>query len=411
MRSPASRSAGLALVLLCAAACGKDGPAAPPPKPAARAYRVTATKVESRPLVYAVEAIGSLDPLQVVTVPARVEGALDRLDFDVGSVVTPETVLAVVDERRYSLVVAQAKAAVEEAEASARATEAAMASAAARTARVTAELDEARSNLARWTALRAKDPGFVSEEKILGVESGAKSLAASLDEAKAGEAEAAARLRQAKATVESRQATVAIAAKNVEDTRIRSPIAGVVETRHVAAGQYVKVGEAVATLVDVSKLRLRFSVSESESVRLVTGQSVGFRVKAFAGREFRAQLFHVDATADAATRMVDCLATVTDGDPSLRPGFFAQVDAEIARKDAALVVPEGALLATEKGFVAYVVEDGRAVARPLALGMHTKDAHVEVLAGLAAGERLVVGGAQNLTNGVVVEVVEDGVKQ
>jgi membrane fusion protein (multidrug efflux system) len=404
-------SAAAVLLAVALAACSKGDAPAAPAVAASRAYRVTVAAVEPKPLVYSVNAVGSLEARQVVTVPARVEGMLDRLDFDEGSAVTPETVLAVIDERRYSLVVDLAKAAVREAEATAKQSDAAVASAAARTARVNAELEEARANLARWTALRAKDPGFVTEEKLLGLEASAKSLAASLDEAKAGEAEAAARTRELTATIEARHAAVAIAEKNVADTRVRSPIAGVVEKRQVGAGQYVKVGDPIATLIDTSSLRLRFSVGETESVRLTNDQTVSFSVRAFPAKTFHAKLFHMDSTADPTTRMVECLATVTDADAALRPGFFAEVNVEISRSDAAILVPEGALLATEQGFVGYVVEKGRAVRRPFVIGLHTKDGGVEVLSGLAAGESLVIRGAQSLVPGVPVEIVTEAAKQ
>jgi membrane fusion protein, multidrug efflux system len=402
-----------AIVLLgAAAACGRgDAQHVGSAKTAPRAYRVTAMPVAARPLVYSVDAVGSIEAYQVVTVPARVEGALDRLEFDVGSKVTPETVLAVIDERHYTLLVDQAKAAVEEALASAREAEASAASSAARTARVTAELDEARANLARWSALRAKDKDFVSEEKLQSVEAAAKSLAASLDEAKAGESEAQARQRQAAAALDARRAAVAIAEKNVADTHARSPIAGVVEQRHVAAGQYVKVGDPIATLVDASSLRLRFSVSDTESVRLALGQKVRFRLKAFGARDFEAELFHVDATADDATRMVGCLASVTNPDPGLKPGFFAQVWVEVAHEGTSIVVPEGALLPTEKGFVAFVEQGGRASRRVVLLGLHTRDGQVEVLSGLAVGDRLLVNGAQSLDDGVPVEIVEESAER
>lgn len=402
------RAVVLIVLLAASAACGKDAtPHVGSSKTAPRAYRVTAMTVAARPLVYSVDAVGSLEAYQVVTVPARVEGALDRLEFDVGTKVTPESVLAVIDERRYSLLVDQAKAAVEEAQAAAREADASVASAAARTARVTAELEEARANLDRWTALRAKDANYVSGEKLQSVEAMAKSLAASLDEAKAGESEAQARQRQAQAGLDARRAAVAIAEKNVSDTHARPPIAGVVEQRHVAAGQYVKVGDPIATLVDASRLRLRFAVSDTESVRLALGQKVRFRLKAFGTRDFDAELFHVDATADDATRMVGCLASVTNPDAALKPGFFAQVSVEISHEGKSVVVPEGALLPTEKGFVAFVEQGGKASRRVLTLGLHTRDAQVEVLAGLAEGDRLLVNGAQSLDDGVPVEIVEE----
>jgi membrane fusion protein, multidrug efflux system len=394
-------------VVAALAACGRASPGGPSMKHVARAYRVTAVTLASGPLVYSVDAVGALEAHQVVTVPARVEGALDRLDFDEGAAVTPQTVLAVIDERRYSLLVAQAQAAVTQAEAEAKQSEASAASAAARTARVQAELDEAESNLARWKGLRAKDPGFVAEEKIAGLEAAAKSARASRDEAAAGESEVAARRRAADSAIEARRAAVAIAQKNVEDASVRSPLAGVVQRRHVAVGQYVKAGDPIATLVDASRLRLRFSVSDQESVHLKLGQKVTFRVKAFGARGFEAALFHVDAAADATTRMVDCLATVADPDPALKPGFFAQVAVEVARAGASIVVPEGALLPTEKGFVAFVEKDGKASRRLVQLGLHTKAGQVEILDGLAAGERLLVHGAQSLDDGVPVEIVDE----
>src|SRR6185295_12465053 len=95
--------------------CSKSEPALAP-KPG-RSYRVSTTPVAAQSMTYSVDAIGSLEAFQVVVVPARVEGALDKLEFDVGSTVTPDTVLAVVDEKRYSLVVAQTQTAVVEAEA------------------------------------------------------------------------------------------------------------------------------------------------------------------------------------------------------------------------------------------------------------------------------------------------------
>jgi len=395
----------LVLLLAASAGCSKSEPALAPK--AGRAYRVSTTTVTARPMTYSVDAIGSLEARQVVVVPARVEGALDKLDFDVGSVVTPDTVLAVVDERRYSLVVLLAKAAVAESESAAKQAEAAVASAAARTARAKAQLDEADADLARWKALQAKNAGFVTEEKILSMEATAKSLRAGLDETIAGEGEAAARVHETAAAIESRRAAVAIATKNVEDTRVRPPMAGVVEKRHVSAGQYVKVGDPVATLVDVSKLRLRFTVGESESVQLKIGQSVSFRVKAFGGREFKAELFHVDAVADATTRMVECLATVDEPDPGLRPGFFAEVSVPAAHAGDSVVVPEGSLLSTENGFVAFVVVGGKAARRPVKIGLHTKSGQIEILEGLKTDEVLVVDGAQSLQDGVSVEVAEE----
>jgi membrane fusion protein, multidrug efflux system len=411
--SAARRLVGAALVALVVVACGKaSGASGPAGKPPPRAYRVTTVPVAARPLTYAVDALGSLEAFQVVTVPARVEGTLGRLAFDEGTAVTPETELARIDERRYALGVDHARAALAESEAAAEEAKASATKSAAQTARVRAELDEAQANLARVTALREKNPGWVSEERLLGEEARAKSLAAQLDEAAAGETQAAAKVRATASAVDARRVTLALAEKDAEDARVRSPIAGTVEARHVAEGQYVKVGDRIATLVDTHILRLRFTVGEAQSVQMRKGLPVSFRVAAFPERSFQARIFHVDRTADPTTRMVECLADVEDAEGVLRPGFFATVGAEIARESDAIVIPTGALLSTEEGFVAFaVVGEGverHAEKRRLKLGLHTREGDVEVVEGLRAGETIALKGAQSLRDGVKVDVVSEG---
>ncbi len=380
----------LLLLAASAAGCGPAKPAASGP-PRSRAYRVSVRPVEVRPLDYAVEAVGSIEAYDVVTVPARVSGTIESLGFDEGDAVTPDQVLAVVDGRRHVLEVAEAKAAVGRAGAS-------VGSAEARVHLAEAVLREAETALDRRKGLRGKNPGWVTEDELTTLESAAERARAGLEEARAGNTVALAQ-------VEEERTRLALAERRDQDARVRSPLAGVIERRRVSPGQYVKEGDAVATLVDVSRLRARFRVSEAESVKIRRGQVVEVRVAAFPGRAFAAEVFHVNATADPSTRMVECLASVKDPPAGFRPGFFASVRALVERKDAAIVIPVAAVIPGEKGFSAFVAVDGKARRRPLRLGLHTRDDAVEVVSGLEAGEALVVEGAGSLEDGVPLEVV------
>jgi multidrug efflux system membrane fusion protein len=346
--------------------------------------------VATRALSYAVDAVGSLEAYDVVSVPARVPGTLESLSFDEGDAVSTDQVLAVVDGKRYALELEHAGASLGKAEASRE-------SAKARIGQAEAVLKEAEANLARRKGLHAKNPGWVTEEEVSALETAVARARASLEEARAGE-------REAEALVEEAKTLRSMAQKNLEDARVRPPLAGIVERRRVSPGQYVREGDPIATIVDLSRLRVRFRVSESESVRLGKGQPATFRVTAFPGRAFECTIVHVNAMADPVTRMVECLAAVKDPPATLRPGFFANVSVTVAREGEAIVIPVEAVLPTEKGFTAFVVVDGRAVARRLRLGLHTRDGGVEVLEGLAKGESLVTAGAQILDDGVPVLV-------
>ncbi len=396
-----SRLRGCALPALLLAVLGATAGCAKPADEAAartvpRAFRVTTTLVESRPLAYLVQATGSLEAYQVVTIPTRVEGTVETLEFEEGDTVTPDRVLAVVDGERFALLERQAQASVTRSEAT-------LARAGAEVRVSTVAGEEAEKNLSRRRGLRAQNPGWVSEEELGTLESAVERLKAGVEAAKAG-------LEEARASREEARARLDLARKDLSDSRVRSPIAGVLETRHATVGQFVKVGERLATLVDTSRLRARFRVGEAESVRLLPGQALAFTVRALPGRPFRATLFHVNATADPDTRMVECLATVEEPDPVLKPGFFAVVTIEVEKREKALVVPEGALLPTEKGFVVFALVDGKAQERPVTLGLHTRDGSVEVVGGLKGGETIALLGAQSLSAGVPVEVVDESGK-
>jgi multidrug efflux system membrane fusion protein len=185
---------------------------------------------------------------------------------------------------------------------------------------------------------------------------------------------------------------------------VRPPHAGVINTKTVETGQYVKMGTVMATLVDTSRLRLRFKVSETESLRARVGDTVMFRVAPLGPKDFPAKIYHVGEVADPQTRQVEALAWVQNPG-ELKPGFFAEVMLAGETKKNALVVPEGAVQASEQGFVTYVVEQGRARTRPIQIGLRTGTGLVEILSGVKGGETVVVEGSDRLADGVEVKPV------
>ena len=122
----------------------------------------------------------------------------------------------------------------------------------------------------------------------------------------------------------------------------------------------MKLGDALATLVDTSKLRLRFKVSETRVAcarRTAARSSSGWPPSG--SKSFPARIYHVGDLADPTTRQVEVLAWVQNPG-ELKPGFFAEVTLAVESKKGALTVPEGAVQASERGFIAYAVEDGKA---------------------------------------------------
>jgi multidrug efflux pump subunit AcrA (membrane-fusion protein) len=124
-------------------------------------------------------------------------------------------------------------------------------------------------------------------------------------------------------------------------------------------------------------------------------------------REFLATIYHVGDLADPATRQVEVMGWVKNPG-ELKPGFFAEVTLASETRRGALLVPEGAVQASEKGFVTYAVEDGKARLRPIQIGLRTGTGLVEIQSGVKAGDVVVVEGSDRLTDGLAVETASAG---
>jgi membrane fusion protein, multidrug efflux system len=235
--------------------------------------------------------------------------------------------------------------------------------------------------------LKKKDPTYVVEEELA-------TLTSQLNAARAAAAEA--------------KSSLDLALQDVEYSQARSLVPGTVNTKNVSTGQYVAAGTQLATLVDQSKLKLRFKVSETESVKLTAlmtaGRRITFSVRPLPGKTFQAELLHISPQANPLTRTVECLALVPNPDAVLKPGFFATIRAVVETRQKAVVVADSGILPTERGFVAFVVKDGKARQRSVKAGLFVREGAIEILDGLVPGDLLVVTGAAALRDGVDVAV-------
>jgi multidrug efflux system membrane fusion protein len=356
-RSIASLLAVAGLGLLLAGCSRAEGKAPGKPGSSRPALAVRVAPVAVQDVTYEVKALGSLEPQELVQVTAEVEGAVSEVHFHEGDHVSPGTVLARIDPERYRLEAARAEASLKQSQ---------------------AELGRAEADLARREEL------FASQ--LVAVEEVNRSR---------GETS---RLR---AAAEAARAQRDWALQNLKRSDLRPPLAGVINTRTVETGQYVKLGNTLAILVDTSRLRLRFKVSETESLRAKGGSEVFFRVAALGAKTFPALIYHVGEIADPLTRQVEVLAWVRNPG-ELKPGFFAEVTLAVESKKGAMTVPEGAVQASERGFIVYAVEDGKARMKPVEIGLRTGTGVVEILSGVKPGETVVVEGSDRLGDGVAV---------
>ena len=330
-------------------------------------FPVEVAEVGSARVEYSVQAVGSVEAFERVSVTARVAGVVERVRFEEGDAVTTERVLAEIEPERFRLALDAANADLAKAEA-ARA--------------------QARLGLERRQAVNQKNPDLVRAEEV---DAWRTQLAA------------------AEADVARARAAAALAELNLRDAFVRAPVGGIVQTREVETGRYVQPGAVIATLVRRDPLLLRFRVPESDAGALAPGQDARFTLRGERDAVHSASITLVAAAADPSDRMVEVMARVDEATGGeLRPGAFAEVTVPVGSARESPVVPQTAIRPSEKGFLAYVVEGDTARERVLELGLRTADGRVEVRSGLTVGERLVVRGAEALSEGAGVAVRSAG---
>jgi membrane fusion protein, multidrug efflux system len=343
------------------AASGRPSPGGGRPQRAALRVRVAPVVVQD--LVHQIKALGSLEAQDMVQVTAQVEGVASDVRFREGDHVSPASVLLRIDPDRHRVEAERARGLKDQA---------------------AAELARAQADLDRRESLAAS--------QLLSTEELARSRGEN------------ARLEAAVAVA---KAAHELALQDMRRSEVRPPITGVINTRTVDTGQFIRTGTVLATIVDLSRLRLRFKLSEGESLRARERGRVSFGVAPLGPRAFAARIYHVGRVADPTTRQVEVLAWV-DPAPELKPGFFAEVTLAGEMKQGALVIPESAVQASERGFVTYVVDDKKtARVRPVGLGLRTGTGVVEILSGLEKGEVVVSEGSDRLADGMPVEPVDD----
>jgi membrane fusion protein, multidrug efflux system len=215
----------------------------------------------------------------------------------------------------------------------------------------------------------------------------------------------ASELDRATATAEAARARRDLAEVELARMTIRAPFDGFLGAREVSPGDRVSKTTPLVRIDAVDRLRLRFTVPELALTAMRVGSTVGVSVAPFPGETFSGQVYFVAPTLDPTSRRLELKAWIANDDHRLRPGLFANIALEVARREDALVIPESALAYDADGAFVWRVGAGDTAERvPVTIGIR-EAGRVEVATGLAAGDRVVSAGTHKVAPGAVVHDV------
>ena len=218
----------------------------------------------------------------------------------------------------------------------------------------------------------------------------------------------ASQLDAQRATLEATRARLDATRARLSDRVITAPFAGVLGFRQVSPGTLVTPGTTIASLDDISVIKLDFAVPEAFLSALAVGQTVTARSAAWPGREFTGTVRTIDSRVDPVTRAVTLRAEIPNPERELRPGMLLTLRVFQPERQA-LVVPEISVIqVAQDAHVFRVKADDTVEQVDVKLGQR-RGGEVEVVEGLAAGDRIVVDGTVKLRPGArVVEATTTG---
>lgn len=301
-----------------------------------------------------VNAIGTLAPVEGVTISADADGTITRIAVDSGQAVKTGDLLVELDT---SIEVAQLAAA------------------------------QARSNLAKINIERAKD---LWERNV--------SSKSEYD--------------LAEATYKQTLAEVAALDALIGKKQVRAPFDGRVGIRMVNLGQFVARGRALLPLQKLDPIFVNFSVPQRQLPMMALGLEVGISVDATAGRPLKATVTAINSEVDASTRNISVQATMANPKEELRAGMFARVEVQMSDSEVQVVVPSTAISYASYGNSVFIVEkmkgpDGKEYLgvrqQFVQLGANRGDL-IAITSGVKAGETIVTSGVFKLRNSAAVQV-------
>jgi RND family efflux transporter MFP subunit len=312
--------------------------------------------------------VGNLIGLQTVDVAPRTGGRLLSVSVQLGDSVRRGQTIAKVEDREIVEQVRQAEASMEVSRATIRQRE--------------ADLKVAELNFDRSKNLYARQ--LLAKQALDDAESRYLAAVAQLDLSKAQQSQNEARLQELKF--------------NLQNTVIASPVDGFIGKRNVDPGAMVNTNTAIASVVDISRLKLVVNVVEKD-LRMVTAGDVGtVEVDAYPGEKFTGRIARVAPVLDPSTRTASIEIEIPNSDNRLKPGMYARISLTVEERKNTLVAPKNAVIDFEnRRGVWQPNAENRAQFVPVTLGIEGPET-IEIVNGLKEGDRFVTTGAAAVRN-------------
>lgn len=215
-------------------------------------------------------------------------------------------------------------------------------------------------------------------------------------------------LDQARLAMVNAKANLTQANINVGDTRIKAPISGFINKKYIEPGSILTGMPATELfdIVNVSKLKLKVTVNESQVAGLKVGNTINVSASVYPDKTFSGKITFIASKADESLNFPVEIEIANNTSKDLKAGMYGTAEfASNQQRQSLMIVPRNAFVGSVSSNQIFVIENGAAKLKTVTAGRILGD-KVEILNGLSNGEQVIVTGQINLQDGSKVEVIK-----
>lgn len=306
---------------------------------------VEVSPVEKMSLSDSLQLLGSLDAYSEINITAQSSGIITALNAELGQSKSKGNIIATIDNKLKQLAV--------------------------QTARIS--VAKLKKDLERYENLY--EGGTVTEQQ----------------------------LNEAQNLYDNAEIQLEQAEKQLADATITSPINGVITKKSVEQGEYINMGSPVATIIDVSKLKVKLNVSETNVYLLKLGDKAFITTDVYPGATFEGNISFISPKGDESHNYPVEIEIANNKEYPLKAGTFVSVMIDLPPRAEALYIPREALQGSVTDAAVYIAENDKAVLRNIVAGSGN-DKYIQVISGLKVGEKIIITGQVNLTDGKAIKI-------
>lgn len=206
------------------------------------------------------------------------------------------------------------------------------------------------------------------------------------------------------AQLDAQNATIEAIKSQIAKTRLLAPFSGQIGLRYVSEGSYVTPAVRIANLIDLSSVKVDFSVPEKYMGVIKKGMKIIFTV-AGGTKEYSGTIYAIEPKVEAATRTIQIRAVCDNRDREILPGAFASVKIVLSKTNDALLIPTQAIIPEMDTKKVFLIKNGKATPVTVKTGIRT-ESKIQILEGISLGDTVITTGLLQIKPGAPVKPTE-----